>query len=527
MMISKTSLASLLLLTVQAAAAFTGAPFARPARAGWVRTQTSSARTPQRRALMVFGSSNGAHLDGRSEVLQTSSSFLYQKEQENIDSQEIPSFLRQSDFQGALAVLAAAHGPVDIQSIRGVQVKSVDLYSIQLTATTSCDGDSSQQCVNNVAVEISFPLVCSPKNFRKDVVENLAGLHAEAAKVVDRQLTVKGRLVAQRSQQQLFQTDHVSTPAWWVPAGELSVHADAIRNLVNEDRSDRHDDLRELVIRRQGDIVEHPDQLLSSVRHAAVVAIGKRGLVIRATDGRQRFVEVPVRFPVRAKNPQELQNAVLDTVQGGNRYHHNPVNQLFDDWKHSAVKEAMQSVEEEEETILAPYRVEDDDDAACLLEKDDQAIRAAYSGGDEDDPVILLEDDAAASVVAAADSSGDEDDPIIILENRDEEAVLEEGEGAILSACNRDEDDPVILLEDNHGGADVATGRSGDEDDPVILLEEKRSDNSEEEGDPIILIGGDDAVIDELATLDMLSSKFSRTMTQNGLRPSHKETIFW
>jgi hypothetical protein len=280
------------------------------------------------------------------------SSFLFPEEQEKQEEddpvsamqQEMLSFLRRPEFCGPLAVLAAANGRVDVETIRDATVRDVDSNSIRLAAT-SCDG--SDGCCVSVAIVIPFPVACSPDNFQQDVIDNLGVLHAKAKAVVDEQLAAKERteelLAAERFKRELLRTDNVVTPAWWMPAGELSAEADTIRRLINhrhhqdddDHRDHRRDDdycLKELATRhhhqqqqQQADDetsssvrMEHSLLSLSSsaVRDAAVVAIGKRGLVIRATDGR-RFAEVPIRFPSgAATTPQALRKAVLDAVEG-------------------------------------------------------------------------------------------------------------------------------------------------------------------------------------------------------------------
>lgn len=101
-------------------------------------------------------------------------------------STAILEYLNAPDFRGALAVLAAAHGDVDIQTIQHIQTIDVTKSTIHIEALCAAD---ETNCVN-IRVNVDFPVVCKDES---EIIQNLNTLHEEASAMLEKKKLEKNQ----------------------------------------------------------------------------------------------------------------------------------------------------------------------------------------------------------------------------------------------------------------------------------------------------------------------------------------------
>jgi hypothetical protein len=274
----------------------------------------------------------------------------------NSEGEDVPAPLKCPTTAPLLARLVATHAPeqmgLALERINQVSVRSVQPSSVDIEALV-CEDDG---CVS-VSVPVQLPNPCyrpttggssssssfdglsstdGGELFDSCILENLHALDqlqsAAAAGGGAVRLSPEEMARAERLHDELHSPEVAELPRWWIPCTDLALsrQCESLRDLLNE--PDFRHELRTMVIRQVGaggDDNSDDDDL--KVGHAACVAIGTAGMVVRATamsrggDGGGAsstgnrvlgMFEVPVAFPTPAVEFDTIRNHVLDIVEG-------------------------------------------------------------------------------------------------------------------------------------------------------------------------------------------------------------------
>ena len=351
---------------------------------------------------------------------------------------EMLEYLNQPDLRGPLAVLAAANANIEITTIQHVQVKAVTSFSIRMEAICSCD---EVNCVN-VLVEIDFP----PEH--DNIIDKLGVLHQQASAVLEQRKMEaaareeRGRLADSRLSPALMDDDKQAEPvledffpSWWVRAeGDFVADCDYVIAILN---NGFEQDLKELVLTVESEM----SSWTAAVQHASVVAMGQTGFMVQAKSS-ETTMNVPIKFPYVATDLAALNNAVLDTLEGGNMHF-------------SSDEEAGQS--KDEVTDKASLAVRAEKDALTVEHCEEEAILDDTLEGVEhnkekasvqDTFLELIEDDKEKVIVGdALEDVGQDKEDVVLVDTL--EAVDKDDETSTdhsLEVVDQDEEEALEVV---------------------------------------------------------------------------------
>ncbi|GAX28923.1 hypothetical protein FisN_20Lh241 [Fistulifera solaris] len=185
----------------------------------------------------------------------------------------------------------------------------------------------NEECIT-LSVPVSFPSPChagsSLDSLSECIYDNINALDFEATRMVEKirhdMVNVEAYLAEERRYKELSRCHDFELPHWWVnPIGELIAECEFLKKLLNEDEFSK--DIRGLACRTMSTVLGED----FDVQQAAVALIGPAGLVIRADYADEILLgkktldletaELPVSFQTAARNPCELRELVLRTVE--------------------------------------------------------------------------------------------------------------------------------------------------------------------------------------------------------------------
>jgi hypothetical protein len=290
---------------------------------GYTNKLAFQRRTLGSRAALIF-SSDGERFD---EIESVESSLCINKYARMSSPCDQLAESISKNFVASLARLAVAFSPPDralrLKNIEKVQVLDMDEKHLDIEAVL-CE---NEECIT-LSVPVSFPSPCnagsSLDSLSECIYDNINALDFEATRMVEKFRHDMDNFEAYRAEERryndLSRSHDFELPHWWVnPIGELIAECEFLKKLLNEDEFSK--DLRGLACRTMSAVLGED----FDVQQAAVAVIGPAGLVIRAnyadeillgkTTSDLETAELPISFQTAARNPGELRELVLRTVE--------------------------------------------------------------------------------------------------------------------------------------------------------------------------------------------------------------------